>query len=613
LNEAIVTENHGFDVFVSYSRRRDLYQARLLADFLRSKGYHVWFDEWILQRKVSWVPQEKEELIALLRNAIRRSRCVVLFAIEAEGIHPSVDLERALFTKQAMRQHGTGLPIAWNWQVFELNAAADAMVLYPGKWSYDSLVEALRRRGVSPFRRSMRDRLSPVRRAIRWLTRRNRVRRQFRQLKQLPQPEIPETELQLIGFTVDTSKTGVIALVGDHGSGRTTIAKAIMPRLKRYHTITAALPASDDIKAWCSRMKKLPARSLVLIDDFGDALLALPWQEWPELLHAIGWCSDNRRVLLMMTAEQAEEWYKSGGREGEILFGRLPAETRRIRQPDVRDLCRIAEAALSRWVPSGVVWRTSLWSLAGLAESLQEIPVARSLRPLSRSTLQGTLLENPAKLLRVLEEIVALARANGNSEAVAITDETIAHVLRKVTGLSGVVPSHDREPDIAVQELCTSLGIQYSHDLRREITRVRMLSWPWSTWILAVGEKALRRGLAARLAELLYGSREAVLLLDYETKGEQILAPGSGCTEALSWILKAVKRFPFWVVCLERLDLAPLEDVAMIRRLADKKGLGYSIQKEARMLQRYCLILGDAPDVPRASDWSVAELKPVQT
>jgi hypothetical protein len=175
-----------------------------------------------------------------------------------------------------------------------------------------------------------------------------------------------------------------------------------------------------------------------------------------------------------------------------------------------------------------------------------------------------------------------------------------------------VLTPQDRDPILAAQELSESLGIQDSDDFRRQIARVGIPSHPWSTEVLAVAEKALRRGLASSLAGLLYGSREAVLLLDYEARREQILAPGLRGTEALSWILKAVKRFPFWVVCLERLDLAPFEDVDTIRQLFDRNLLGYSLTREAEMLQRHCLVLIDSPDAFEVLDGNVAELKPVQ-
>jgi hypothetical protein len=91
-----------YDVFISYTRRRDLSEARILAASLAEAGYSVWFDENVLNRKTSWCMDSKEVLIQVLKDAVRASRCVILFAIEQAVISIPFDPERAKESHQVI-------------------------------------------------------------------------------------------------------------------------------------------------------------------------------------------------------------------------------------------------------------------------------------------------------------------------------------------------------------------------------------------------------------------------------------------------------------------------------------------------------------------------------
>ena len=73
--------------------------------------------------------------MALLKDAVEASRCVVLFAMEQAVIPVTYDIERA---KQAHQVILGGLVppplertlIAWNWQIFESSYAKQQLVLY---------------------------------------------------------------------------------------------------------------------------------------------------------------------------------------------------------------------------------------------------------------------------------------------------------------------------------------------------------------------------------------------------------------------------------------------------------------------------------------------------
>jgi hypothetical protein len=75
-----------YDVFLSYTKRRDVAPARIIARSLSDAGYQVWFDEEVFNQKTSWRMTPKEELIPLLRHAVSAARCAVIFAVAQEAI-----------------------------------------------------------------------------------------------------------------------------------------------------------------------------------------------------------------------------------------------------------------------------------------------------------------------------------------------------------------------------------------------------------------------------------------------------------------------------------------------------------------------------------------------
>ena len=166
-----------YDVFLSYTKRRDLARARSLNHYLVKAGYRLWFDENVLSRKTSWVPTAKSAIVDVLSSGIAQSRCTVLFAITVALVRERIDLDvaKAISCNQCMRDDN-GQLISWNWQLFELGLSTQWGAIY-GEESWEAIGNELRSRGIQPSARQLS---SPIiRRFMRCFGRRRRVARLF--------------------------------------------------------------------------------------------------------------------------------------------------------------------------------------------------------------------------------------------------------------------------------------------------------------------------------------------------------------------------------------------------------------------------------------------------
>jgi hypothetical protein len=128
-----VLDETAYDCFISYKTSRHAAQAAALASRLMAQGYRVWFDKLVLEKMQNRPERfEAPHLIAILSNAIRRSKCTIMFeaVMHATSLLPGVTEEDALARHTVMRVPGSDL-LAWDWQVLEVANTERGIAIHP--------------------------------------------------------------------------------------------------------------------------------------------------------------------------------------------------------------------------------------------------------------------------------------------------------------------------------------------------------------------------------------------------------------------------------------------------------------------------------------------------
>jgi hypothetical protein len=126
-------DGSAYDIFISYKTRLYAAQAARLAERLEALGYRLWFDQDVLN-KMQNRPEvfEKEHLISILTNAVKHSRCTVIF----EGIMHAVEIlpgrteEEALADRTVMKNARNDV-VDWDWQGLEIAATQRGITIHP--------------------------------------------------------------------------------------------------------------------------------------------------------------------------------------------------------------------------------------------------------------------------------------------------------------------------------------------------------------------------------------------------------------------------------------------------------------------------------------------------
>lgn len=593
-----------FDVFLSYTKRRDIRRARSLRTYLTALGYSVWFDEDILNRKVSWVPTQKSVVIAALSEAIAMSRCTVLFAIEVALVRerPDLDVERAIEARQCMRDDHGHL-IAWNWQLFEMRQSKELIAIY-GKESWGSIASQLKGLGIRPSL-PLIPQSSPVERFRRWVGRGRRIRRLFSALPDLPESDFevatPEAMAEyylrarfscVFGNSPRLRPSTITAIVGLRGCGKSSLLLEALRNIAQKEALRiwyVDFPESDDVVSWQLHLSKNFQHSVIVIDDYVEKLAELTQMDQMRVKSALqAHASREAALIVIMTNEAAED----------IIHARpgTPTDYRtyeaqiddigqgtvyKIPDPNNSFIERIVESHMRKAAQMrSVSWHLEEISSRRLVTYLREIPFFDRVQPPSYESLQGEVISNVTRCLEVLELAERQAVATSPKGSVVVDDNTITRALCLASGFSEVV-FRDRMaqwedfnasvarklqqeggiPDDIVRRLLGELESQFqSADLAFQFGE--------SPPVVFVRTRAYRHLMATTTAEVLFGNRTAVLRVDYGLMDDQDLA-GLYSTEALEWVHVAVGRFPWWVVIIDDIEKAPSRDQSKLRTLVN--------------------------------------------
>ena len=120
-----------YDVFISYKTRRYADEAEMLAQHLIQLGYKVWFDKYVLDtRNIYGKHYPNAELIEILKNAVRASKCSVIFEAELERIQVAYFTANASSNLVTDSRIHTGSKLAWSWQKLEIDNSSKTIEIY---------------------------------------------------------------------------------------------------------------------------------------------------------------------------------------------------------------------------------------------------------------------------------------------------------------------------------------------------------------------------------------------------------------------------------------------------------------------------------------------------
>jgi hypothetical protein len=582
-----------YDVFVSYTRRRDAAEARALAAFLTEAGYSVWFDERSLNRKTSWRMESKEALIQVIGDAVRASRCVILFAIEQAVIPIPFDSQRAEKSYQVIADE-SGKLIAWSWQIFEMRQAARTLVLYQSDDRQpEAVIDRLVRMDIYPTQRK-RVRRRLLERAWMAIHRRlNRKRRVKTLMSPLPRPDSTTKLYQYYLYKLDWWMTGDLntpkterysALIGEAGTGRSTLIDRVArsPLWSQWgrEMLQVRLPALDDVDAWTELAMKEPADTIFVFDDLSVQLEAYaPSAQkllWTKIEQITRWRHDS---LFVFSPEHADEILLQRTRRGGTSRCRLiSGELREYLISDhskPEDIESLVRWQWNEYAETGQInFQTEHWNDYRFVSVLNRIPVYSDLRPVNYETLEGLQLSEPTKSLTVLKEVVEKAKASAQGQVPCVSDRMFDEVIGRITGLP---VGHGKDhfdslvSGITEGEHFTQMDKQGPYDWFEQLVLRMNLPWfPYSDrpgYALCIADHEKRRRFARRLAEQLLGSKEAVLILDYDVILDQILDATQPYTDTFRWMLRSVERFPWRIIIFESLHKAPDIDQRGVRTI----------------------------------------------
>jgi hypothetical protein len=205
--------------------------------------------------------------------------------------------------------------------------------------------------------------------------------------------------------------------------------------------------------------------------------------------------------------------------------------------------------------------------------------VYSDLRPVNYRTLEGWQLSEPKKSLSVLNAVVEKAKTFARGQVPCVSDSLFDEIVGSITGFpigrgkdhfdsaisslnEGQRFNQKGKPGPAAFDIFEQLILRmHPLSLSRRVYREE------PGYSLCIGDHEKRRWLACRLAETLIGSKDAVLVIDYEVILDQILDPSVPYTETFRWMLRSVQRFPWWIIVFESLHKAPDIDRQGVRAI----------------------------------------------
>jgi len=122
-----------YDIFISYKTRNHAEQAKSMAEYLAGRGYRIWFDQKVLEKKGERTGFfEKRYLLDVLRNGVEHSKCTLIFEaqLSAYALPPGMTEEQAV-KENAIMMGPQGIHVAWDWQVVEIMASRRALAIHP--------------------------------------------------------------------------------------------------------------------------------------------------------------------------------------------------------------------------------------------------------------------------------------------------------------------------------------------------------------------------------------------------------------------------------------------------------------------------------------------------
>jgi hypothetical protein len=597
-----------FDVFISYTKRRDVYRARSLHRFLTTAGYRVWFDEDILNRKDSWVPVAKDLIIAKLKEAIEKSLCVVLFEMQAEAVYeyPGLDVERAIRNLQCMRSD-QGTLIAWSWPIFESRCARNFLTISEGT-SWESIAKNLHNLGIEPRHSLAVPQTGVVRRTIRWITRKKRVSELLVTLE-APAPDNTAskyTKAANLAFELHRAYdrsyfNRKLALVGEYGSGRSTLLYDGLSLFTRHISepvLLVKIPEPDDSEYWTSMLARLPDRSVIAVDDFLDQTASYAPSQFKLICDALeGRFRREWVVVFVLTEEEAVEHLQPPRRDREDHYLDGIGEIHVWRPGPWRsyELESIVEAKIKTiCADRSISWEAKEWNSREFVSALEDLPFFGRLAPVDYTTLQGQMIGTPRRLLVVLEEVVSQATVEelGRSR---VTDETVEATLAKLTGFNPVLFNQNpSDRDDPIDEMSTQAAADTG--LTKAVLSDFLRKIAWSLILSAtepiigyIRDRAARRQFAQLIAERMLGSVHAIIFLDYENLDEQPLTRGG--TEALNWVMRAVARYPYWVINIDSINKAQSYDQAELKEM-----MHHDSRSKPNPFRHCVILLDDVPE-----------------
>lgn len=609
-----------YDVFISYTRRRHLAAARRLALSLTEAGYSVWFDEHILERKTSWRMEPKKVLMALLAKALQESRIAVMFAIAQEVIPPvPFDAKAAVQAQQVIRGPNN-VWISWNWQVFESQQANSVLVLYREETPF-KVIDQLRRLNVLPSRPLVGalTRFVNVWRAMAlWISRRRRVALLSCALPLKDASDLDPGYLECCLFSLSAGIRSAsllrhhVALIGDPGVGRTSLldraADFIRDIPPHRSLLRVELPLASDVDFWAKRTNTAPTDTILVFDDFIHQLEARPLWEREQILGRLYTLLQWRTAVFVLTQEETHDSL-IGNAQKSLLDTRFPVECIEIAANPVE----VLQLVTSYWIAitnSGrVTMQTQEWSPNEVIDVLQQVPVFDDLRPVDYRDLQGSLLCPPANYLAFMNAAVKHAIDESTGGVPCITDATFDAVLKRSTGFAEHLIFGGRGSNIGrvvASRVADHLPLEYRKVQQAVETAYlkRYRSCPSPLAVLSVKDRDIRRRLAQMLALNLLGSSEAVLIMDYGEIKDQILNYSVPYTDTFRWMVRSVRRFPWWVVVIEEMDKATHIDRCGVRTILSR-GVIENTGEGACLFDR-CIMLFDSDHYPEIEGSTVS-------
>ena len=294
----------------------------------------------------------------------------------------------------------------------------------------------------------------------------------------------------------------------------------------------------DNVDAWTKLAMKEPEDIIFVFDDLSAQLehytRAAQTLLWRQIAH-ITW--RRRDTVFVFSPEHAGELLTKS-RRGTSCSEVIPGDIHTFYIADYSkpaDIERVVRREWKNYAKSRqIIFQTKEWSDYRLVHALDVIPVYSNLRPVNYRTLEGLQLSEPKKSLSVLNAVIEKAKESARGHVPCVSDSMFDEVVGSVTGFPiGHGKDHfDSVVSGVTEGQCFNQrgkpGPANVPDIFEQLViRVNLLSLRFFSdepaHALCIGDHEKRRRFSHRLAEKLLGSKEAVLIMDYESILDQIV------------------------------------------------------------------------------------------